>query len=295
MWLLQKSFLIYSSVMKKFYLLGSPLNHSLSPFIHTTLYKHFGIEASYQLKPVSLEKLKNFIRKKDFDGINVTSPYKQDVISLVDKITPEAQECGSVNTLYFENRKLVGDNTDGLGFCNVLCKKNISLKNKAVLIIGAGATAQTILQKVKKEKARSILVANRTLEKAEKINPSAFCSLSEVSYFLPQIDILINTVSAFDSRFQRQPFPLVGAETGCQNSWILDLTYNKCEREASLNDFLVSQKSLSDFENLGAISHTNYINGQEFLLAQALLSFKRWFPEINTDQFSYQEFFTSFS
>ncbi|MCJ7435339.1 MAG: hypothetical protein MUO77_17810, partial [Anaerolineales bacterium] len=103
-------------------LIGYPLGHSLSPKIHTTSLRSCGLAGDYSLFPIQpddkqgLQGLLNRVRAGEIQGLNVTVPYKQNVISLLDELTPTAQAIGAVNTIYLRNNKLVGDNTDASGF-----------------------------------------------------------------------------------------------------------------------------------------------------------------------------------
>ena len=109
-------------------LIGYPLAHSLSPKIHTAALKSCGLNGSYSLFPIQpndkqgLKDLLDRIRLGEIHGLNVTIPHKQNVIPLLDELTPTAQAIGAVNTICLKDKKLIGDNTDAAGFLSDLKK-----------------------------------------------------------------------------------------------------------------------------------------------------------------------------
>lgn len=123
----------------KYGLIGEKLGHSYSKFIHEKLADYH-----YDLIPLSKEELKDFMLRKDFSAINVTIPYKQEVIPYLDALHPLAKEIGAVNTVVNKEGKLVGYNTDFYGFTYMLTKNNINVKGKKCLILGNGGTSQTV-------------------------------------------------------------------------------------------------------------------------------------------------------
>lgn len=124
--------------MKKYGLIGEKLGHSFSKIIHEKLGKY-----SYELWPIAKEDLDEFMTKADFDGINVTIPYKKDVIPYLSFLSEEARLCGAVNTVVRRDGKLYGYNTDIFGMRDMLRRAGIELKNKNVLILGSGGTSGT--------------------------------------------------------------------------------------------------------------------------------------------------------
>ena len=115
-------------------LVGYPLEFSLSPKIHTTAMEYCGVEGSYSLFPVSPDDLKGLkdlldrVREGRMAGLNITIPHKQNVIPMLDELTPVAQAIGAVNTIYMKNGKLIGDNTDAPGFLADL-HKHLAVKS----------------------------------------------------------------------------------------------------------------------------------------------------------------------
>ena len=137
-------------------LLGRKLGHSYSPAIHS----HFG-NYEYSLYEREPEELETFLRNGDFDGLNVTMPYKKTVIPYLDELTPVAQCVGAVNTIYRRNGKLVGHNTDFYGFQQMLHRSGISTAEKKCLVLGSGGASQVAVQ-VLKDAGGDVVVISRS-------------------------------------------------------------------------------------------------------------------------------------
>ena len=106
-------------MIKKFLVIGNPIEHSLSPKLHNYWIKKNNINAFYDKKKIEKNEIKNIISKvkeEKLSGINVTVPYKKSIIPFLDELSPEANETQSVNTIYMENKKTIGHNTDIAGF-----------------------------------------------------------------------------------------------------------------------------------------------------------------------------------
>ena len=121
-------------------LIGRKLGHSFSKTLHNLIGNY-----DYELREIEPENLEEFMLKKDFKAINVTIPYKQDVIPFLEEIDPFAQKIGAVNTIVNKNGKLFGYNTDFLGLKSLILKNNMDLKGKKVLILGSGGTSKTAI------------------------------------------------------------------------------------------------------------------------------------------------------
>lgn len=141
-------------------LIGKNLKHSLSPEIH----KHF-YDYEYSLIELNEEELKEFLTKKDFNGVNVTIPYKQAVIPYLTKIDDFAKKIGSVNTVKKEkDGSLIGYNTDYFGFLYLLKSNGINVKNKKTIVLGSGGASKTVCAVLKDLGAKSVTVISRTGE-----------------------------------------------------------------------------------------------------------------------------------
>lgn len=173
-------------------LLGEKLGHSYSKLIHEMLGDY-----KYDLIPLSLSELHDFLNARNFKGMNVTIPYKQEVMQFCDKISPLAQEIGAVNTLYIDDEgKLHGTNTDYVGFLYAMDEAGISITDKTVLILGDGATHKTIKSAILNRKAKKVLVASRKVVGEIPLENAPEDSLL-LNYAAlknhPEVDIVINS------------------------------------------------------------------------------------------------------
>ena len=156
---------------KKLAVIGDPISHSLSPQMHTAAIDELCLNLEYTAIQVSSMQLRNFVynARKDFLGFNVTVPNKIDIIKYLDKVSPEAQLGGSVNTVKIEtNGTAVGYSTDGSGLESALKELfEITPQNKAFLFMGCGGAAQAASAHLLFQGAKSICFLNRNLAKAE--------------------------------------------------------------------------------------------------------------------------------
>ena len=158
--------------MKKYLVIGNPIDHSLSPKLHNYWIKQNNLDAVYDKKKIGeneLEKIISDMNEEKIHGLNVTTPFKKKIIPFLDEMTPIAEEAQSVNTVYKKNNKIIGDNTDIEGFEKSLDYINYDLKNKKVFILGAGGVVPSIIIALKKMGASKIILSNRTRAKAENL------------------------------------------------------------------------------------------------------------------------------
>ena len=190
---------------KKYGIIGKPLSHSLSPSLHKFWFQKNNLKANYTLIEIEKNQIKDVINKikaKELHGINVTVPYKQDVIPYLDLIINDAKETFSVNTIYLnKENKLVGENTDVYGFeqsfLNNLDSSSISQKN--ILILGAGGVTLSLIYALKKIKIKKLFVSNRTLQKVENLKTKfpfiEIISWEKIFQKSSEMDIIINATS----------------------------------------------------------------------------------------------------
>ena len=134
--------------MKKYFIIGNPIEHSLSPKLHNHWFKENNINALYDKKQVNetdIERIISEVKTGKIDGINVTVPFKKSVIPFLDELTFLADETQSVNTIFKKENKVIGDNTDVEGFERSLKHINYDVKNKKVFILVAGGVAPSII------------------------------------------------------------------------------------------------------------------------------------------------------
>ncbi|MCA1063480.1 shikimate dehydrogenase [Rossellomorea aquimaris] len=259
--------------------IGDPIAHSMSPLMHNSAFRECGIDASYVKFHVKKEELSEAIggiKALGIKGVNVTVPHKEHVMPLLDEIDPLAEAIGAVNTIVNENGKLIGYNTDGLGFVEGL--KNIAgdnLENKTMLVIGAGGAARAIYYSLASLGVKQVDVTNRTAQRAEKMIEG--CSFNIDSDFLPlqsaesmlnQYDVIIQTTSmGMYPRVEEVPLKIPHLKMG---SIVSDIIYNPLETEL-----------LKQAKQKGALTQ----NGLDMFVYQGALSFEKWtgiFPSYST-------------
>ena len=184
--------------MKKYLVIGNPINHSLSPKLHNHWIKKNKINAVYDKKQINENDIKSVIsevRNGKIEGINVTVPFKKSVIPFIDQLSSEAEEAQSVNTIYKENNKVLGHNTDISGFELAMRGKSYDIKGKKIFILGAGGVVSSIILALKKMGANKIILSNRTKKKAEQLK-KIFSYLEIVDWGeIPEFNMIINATS----------------------------------------------------------------------------------------------------
>ena len=184
--------------MKKFFVIGNPINHSLSPELHNFWLKKNKINAVYDKIKLEESELKDFINKlrnEEIHGINVTVPFKNKVIKYLDKLSLEVETTESVNTIYKNGVDIVGHNTDVAGFELGLRHAKISVLRKSILILGAGGVVPSIVYSLLNMGCKKIFLSNRTIEKAVNIKKK-FNEIEVLKWGeKPDFDIVINATS----------------------------------------------------------------------------------------------------
>lgn len=186
---------------------GDPIGHSKSPLMLNRAFQAAGIHAAYaafHIRPGTLKDAVGGIRALQFRGVNVTIPYKVEVMDYLDEIDEGARAIGAVNTIVNDGGRLTGYNTDGIGYVRSLKEETgISLEGKKVLMLGAGGAARGIAYALARQGAGRIVIANRTEERAAEL-ASAMAGyadtkgigMGELPNWIGDADIVINTTSA---------------------------------------------------------------------------------------------------
>jgi len=254
-------------------LIGYPLGHSLSPKIHTAALQACGLQGDYSLflvHPEDIQGLKDLlarVRTGEISGLNVTIPHKQNVIELMDELTPTAQAIGAINTIYLRENKLIGDNTDAQGFLSDLkrfltleCDSLLSQKN--ALVLGAGGSARAVVYALVND-GWDVTVAARRIEQAgQLVNLFPSREVKAITFIDLQpsaFDLLVNTTPiGMTPNIDQSPWP---EDLPFPNAVIYDLVYNprvtKLVKEARAH----------------GLSATT---GQDMLVEQAALAFEIW-------------------
>ena len=152
-------------------IIGYPIAHSISPIFQQAALDHCGIDATYQAFEVAPDQVGRFVgelRREGAWGINVTVPHKEAVIPHLDQVDDWATAAGAVNTIVNRDGRLTGHNTDGLGFLRALQDEGGFVpEGSRVLILGAGGAARGVVLALSRAKAASLIIANRTVERAQ--------------------------------------------------------------------------------------------------------------------------------
>ena len=167
----------------KYALIGEKLGHSYSPAIHNMVFERLKIDGEYSLIEVAHDKLIEVVKKlreEDLSGINITIPYKTDIMEYLDEISEEARQIGAVNTVVSRDGKLTGYNTDYYGFKMIISKLKLEIKNKKNFICGAGGSARAVIKCLDDLGGENYLVT-RDVKKA-RVNFQKFKNLNVISY-----------------------------------------------------------------------------------------------------------------
>lgn len=250
--------------------IGDPIKQSKSPLMLNEAFKASSVDAIYAAFHVTPEQLSPFMeaaRELGVAGMNVTIPHKLHVMDLIDEIHPDARALGAVNTVVNCKGKLIGYNTDGIGYVRSLKEEAIAnIKDKQVVVVGAGGAARGIIYALLKEKPSAVHIVNRTREKAEELVISFESSVplyaadqDQLQKLCEQADIVINTTSV-------GMFPHID-ETPVQGEWLKigavasDLIYNP-----------LKTRFLQDAEQYGGIAH----GGLGMFIYQGAFAFEYW-------------------
>ena len=255
--------------MKKYLVIGNPIQHSLSPKLHNHWIKKNNINAIYekkQLTEIDLEEIISELREDKISGINVTIPFKVSIIPFIDELSLEAKEAYSVNTIYKENNKILGHNTDITGFELAIKKKNYDVKGKKIFILGAGGVVSSIILALRKMKVAEITLSNRTKEKTERLK-NIFSNLKIVDWGeIPEFNMIINATSL-----------------GLKKDDKINLDFSKVGKKKLFYDLIYNPEEtnfLKIGKELGSITE----NGKLMFIYQAQLAFEVWHgikPKIN--------------
>jgi len=255
--------------VKKFLVIGNPINHSLSPKIHNYWIKKNNIDAIYKkqkLNEIDLENIVYQIRENKINGINVTVPFKKTIIPFLDELTSDANTTKSVNTIYVNNNRLIGDNTDIIGFQKSIELLKYNLNKKVVFILGAGGVVPSIIFALIKMKASRIIISNRTKKKAEALK-DLFTNIEIVDWGkIPNFDMIINATSV---GLKKEDEINLNFSSSVKGKFFYDVIYNPQE---------------TNFLKVGKKLKNTTLNGKMMFVFQAHAAFNIWHalePDIN--------------
>lgn len=254
------------------FVIGNPIKHSKSPQIHNFWLKSYNLNYKYKKKIIEEHKFESLIskiRNGNILGVNITLPFKTQLIKYVDSVDNNAKKIGAINTIYKSNNKVIGTNTDGIGFVNSLKKDaKRNLREQKVLILGSGGAARGIIFELLKQKVALITIKNRNYEKAENLRKdilksTKFSNINTVIWKMELLtekyDIVINTTSFGMKKNEHLDFNFMNLNS---NALVCDIIYNPLET------YFLSQAKARNIQTL---------NGIGMLIRQAEVSFYKWF------------------
>ncbi len=221
--------------------IGDPISHSLSPVLQNFLIEHFSLPFTYEALHVTATDLPNLVarlRNGELAGVNVTIPHKQAIIPLLDELVYPADRIGAANTVRVTRGKLIGHNTDAIGFQRSLEKANIAVRNKGVLLLGAGGAAKAVTFALLEAGALGIYLCNRNHARAEQLRASLSSLEQERARVVPweeraaivqtqTIEMVINATSVgMLAAKSDSPLPASALRNGTA---VIDLIYNPAE------------------------------------------------------------------
>ena len=268
--------------MKKYLVIGNPIKHSLSPKLHNYWIKKNNLNAIYEKEELNKKDLKNLILKvkeKEINGVNVTVPFKKEVITHLDSLTLDAEATQSVNTILLsDENKTVGHNTDIGGFENAIKETKYNPLGKKILVLGSGGVAPSIIFALYKMKVSSVTLTNRTRSKAEHlqnlyngivVEKNSQNKIEVVDWGeVPEFDMVINATS-------------VGLNKGDN----LELDFSKAGKNKFFYDVIYNPKE-TNFLKTGNNLGSKTVNGKKMFIFQAAEAFKIWHdiqPVINEE------------
>ena len=218
---------------KKYGIIGNPIKHSLSPVLHNYWFEKYKIDADYSIIEIEESDLPGIVQKvknQNYQGINITLPFKQKIVSYLDMLVNDAEVTSSVNTLFLNtNGAVVGENTDVFGLQAAYLKEVDNAQQKKALVIGAGGVSPSVILSLQKSGIKNISIINRTVEKCiflkKKFKILNICEWKNLQREIKNYDIIVNATSLglkngndFDFNFELK-----------KNAIYIDIIYNPLE------------------------------------------------------------------
>lgn len=214
---------------ERYGVVGHPIAHSLSPTIHAMFAASSGQALRYDrfdVAPGDFERQARAFFESGGRGLNVTVPHKMSATEWADELTPRAREAHAVNTLSkLADGRIVGDNTDGVGFLADLDRLGVEVRDRRILILGAGGATRGLLMPLRERQPSALVIANRHADRARELVGDQGCGYEDVARFLAEggFDLVIHATSlGLEGRVPRVDPQIIGART-----FAYDLAYGK--------------------------------------------------------------------
>lgn len=253
---------------KTYAVIGDPIDHSLSPNIHNAVFRELDMDCTYiayRIQKGELEEGVESLKKINIAGFNVTIPHKVEMMKYLDKVDEDCSLIGAVNTVKLTDGLLKGYNTDMDGFLEPIKKRDLTIKDSKVLLLGAGGASRAIVAAFAKEKAQEITIANRTIQKA-----------NELVQFANKIGINAKaiTLEQGGEEVTKNNFIINATSIGLKNE-PSPISLDKISKESIVYD-IVYMPINTDFIKKSKEKGATIIYGYEMLLGQARRAFEIW-------------------
>lgn len=253
--------------MIKTAVIGHPISHSKSPLIHSYWMEQHGIDGTYEAIDIAPDHLEAGLRDlmaQGYAGVNVTVPHKEAVYALCDELDDAAQNIGAVNTVVFQNGKILGRNTDAFGFMENIRQSQpaFSFAEKTALVLGAGGAARAVVYGLLEGGVDRVVLTNRTREKAESLTALCVDQIDvrdwDDRHDLGGVDVLVNTTAL-----------------GMTGKPELEMSLETLNPEALVTD-IVYAPLMTELLNAAQARGNPVVTGIGMLLHQARPAFQAW-------------------
>ncbi|EOH1685597.1 shikimate dehydrogenase [Enterococcus hirae] len=257
---------------------AKPASHSLSPLMHNLAFSHWGIDAIYlafEVDQTNLRQAVESIRTLDMLGVNVSMPNKTAVLAYLDQLSPEAELIGAVNTIVQQEQRLIGYNTDGMGFVRSVNETGHPIKNQKIVVLGAGGAAKAIVVQMALEGAQEITIYKRLnatflplKEYFAKVSEKTGCPIrlhdyadeSQLALDLSQANLLINATD-IGMGSKKDQLPIADVKLLHSQLAVFDLIYSPSET-----------RLIQEAKKMGIKAY----NGLGMLIHQGAIAFELW-------------------
>ena len=257
---------------------AKPASHSLSPLMHNLAFSHWGIDAVYlafEVDQTNLRQAVESIRTLDMLGVNVSMPNKTAVLAYLDQLSPEAELIGAVNTIVHQEQRLIGYNTDGMGFVRSVNETGHPIKNQKIVVLGAGGAAKAIVVQMALEGAQEITIYKRLnatflplKEYFAKVSEKTGCPIrlhdyadeSQLALDLSQANLLINATD-IGMGSKKDQLPIADVKLLHSQLAVFDLIYSPSET-----------RLIQEAQKMGIKAY----NGLGMLIHQGAIAFELW-------------------
>lgn len=257
---------------------AKPASHSLSPLMHNLAFSHWGIDAVYlafEVDQTNLRQAVESIRTLDMLGVNVSMPNKTAVLAYLDQLSPEAELIGAVNTIVYQEQRLIGYNTDGMGFVRSVNETGHPIKNQKIVVLGAGGAAKAIVVQMALEGAQEITIYKRLnatflplKEYFAKVSEKTGCPIrlhdyadeSQLALDLSQANLLINATD-IGMGSKKDQLPIADVKLLHSQLAVFDLIYSPSET-----------RLIQEAKKMGIKAY----NGLGMLIHQGAIAFELW-------------------